>query len=140
MSSLNQAALIGNLGGDAETRSMPNGTKVASVSIATTDKWLDRESKEPKEKTEWHRVTFYDRLAEIVGEYGKKGRQVYVEGKLRTRKWTDPQGVERWSTEIVGYDFKLLGPKPAGAPEQTPPASQAKPATGFDDMDDDIPF
>jgi single-strand DNA-binding protein len=140
MSSLNQATLIGNLGGDAETRSMPNGTKVANLSIATTDKWKDRTTGEAKEKTEWHRVTFYDRLAEVVAEYGKKGRQVFVAGKIRTRKWTDAEGVVRWSTEIVGYDFKLLGAKPAGQ-EGAAPTGQPKPATaGFDDMDDDIPF
>ncbi len=137
--SLNKASIIGNLGQDAETRNMPDGRPVATVSIATTDKWKDRQTGEAKEKTEWHRVTFYDRLAEVVAEWGKKGRQVYVEGKLRTRKWTDPQGVERWSTEIVGHDYQLLGAKPGGQ-QPAVPAGQAKPATGFDDMDDDIPF
>jgi single-strand DNA-binding protein len=139
MASLNKSTLIGNIGQDAESRSMPNGKKVASISIATTDKWKDRESGEVKEKTEWHRVTFYDRLAEIVAEYGKKGRQVYVEGRLRTRKWTDKDGIDRWTTEIVGYEFQMLGAKPAGQ-EPAPPARQAAPATGFDDMDDDIPI
>lgn len=138
--SLNKTCLIGNLGQDPETRTLPNGTKVAVLSVATSDKWKDRESGEAKEKTEWHRVSFYGRLAEVVAEYAKKGRQVYVEGRLRTRKWTDANQVERWSTEIAGYEFQLLGPKPGGQEHAAPAGRQVAPATGFDDTDDDIPF
>jgi single-strand DNA-binding protein len=137
--SVNKTTLIGNLGADPETRTLPSGKKVAAFSLATTDKWKDRTTGEAKEKTEWHRVVVYDRLAEVVGEYAKKGRQVYVEGKLRNRRWTDDAQVEHFMTEIVGYEFQLLGAKPAGG--ETPAAPrQPGPSTGFDDMDDDIPF
>lgn len=133
--SLNQVNLIGNLGGDPEMATMPTGRQKARFSLATTDKWKDRESGEAKEKTEWHRVVFYDRLAEVAGEYARKGRQVWVQGKLRTSKWTDKDGVERYTTEVVGYDLQLLGSKPGDKAAQGAPTGPVG-----DDQDDDIPF
>jgi len=113
MASLNKVNLIGNLGADPEIRLMPNGTATASVSVATTDTWKDKATGERKEKTEWHRVVFFDGLAKIVGEYLKKGAQIHIEGKLRTNKWTDKDGVERHSTEIVAKEMLMLGGKNA---------------------------
>lgn len=134
--SLNKTTLIGHLGADPEIRYMPDGTATATVSIATTDKWKDKTTKEVKEKTEWHRVVFFGKLAEVVGEYVKKGSQIYVEGKLRTRKWTDKQSIERYTTEIIGNELQMLDKKPA--------ADQASytPPTGDDNggLDDDVPF
>ena len=164
MASVNKVIVVGNLGRDPEMRSFPSGDQVANVTIATTDKWKDKNSGEMKEATEWHRVVFNGRLAEIVGEYLRKGSQVYVEGSLRTRKWTDPQGVEKFTTEIRADQMQMLGSRQgmggpggddgggyeaprqsaparapaAAAPRQAPAASKA--ASGFDDMDDDIPF
>lgn len=138
MSSLNKTMLIGNLGRDPELRVMPDGRAVATFSVATTDKWKDRESGEAKEKTEWHRVVFYGGLAEVARDFAGKGRQVYVEGKQRTRKWTDQAGVERYTTEVVGQELILLGPKPEGSEQHGTPPRQPVPAGG--DMDDDIPF
>lgn len=110
MASVNKVILVGNLGRDPELRSFPNGGQVANVTIATTDRWRDRNSGENREATEWHRVVFNDRLAEIVGQYLRKGSQVYVEGSLRTRKWTDPQtGQERYATEIRADTMQMLG-------------------------------
>jgi len=151
MASVNKVILIGNLGKDPETRYMPNGEAVTNITLATTETWKDK-SGEKQEKTEWHRVTFYRKLAEIAGEYLKKGRPVYVEGRLETRKWTDKAGVERYTTEIIASDMKMLGSKPGSSSfevvereEGTPASTSAKPAaaksgSGFDDMDDDIPF
>ena len=153
MASVNKVILIGNLGKDPETRYMPNGDAVTNITLATTETWKDKNG-EKQEKTEWHRVTFYRKLAEIAGEYLKKGRPVYVEGRLETRKWTDKSGAERYTTEIIASDMKMLGSKPgsgsyeAGEREESsfaPSTSGSnKPAprssTGFDDMDDDIPF
>lgn len=144
MTSLNRVTLIGNLGKDPEVRYMPNGDAVANVTIATTDRWKDKNG-ERQEKTEWHRVTFYKKLAEIVGEYLKQGRQVWIEGRLETRKWTDKAGVERYTTEIIANDMKMLGGKQGGGDNQAPAQSDHKPRAvpaggGFDDMDDDIPF
>jgi len=161
MASVNKVILIGNLGKDPETRYMPNGDAVTNITLATTETWKDK-SGEKQEKTEWHRVTFYRKLAEIAGEYLKKGRPVYVEGRLETRKWTDKAGVERYTTEIIANDMKMLGSKPGsgsfevvdkddsksdGAPASTSasaakakPAAAGKSGSGFDDMDDDIPF
>jgi single-strand DNA-binding protein len=136
MASLNKFTLIGNIGQDAEFRQLADKKSVATISVATTDRWKDRNTGEQKEKTEWHRVTFYDRLAEIVHDYGRKGRQVYVEAKLRNRRWTPEDGIERFATEIVGYEFQLLGTKPADAP--APRGRPAAPAG--DDQDDDIPW
>jgi|SRR5688500_17184371 len=141
MASLNKVTLIGNLGKDPETRYMPNGDAVTNVTLATTETWKDK-SGEKQEKTEWHRVTFYRRIAEVVQEYVKKGQQIYVEGRLETRKWTDKAGVERYTTEIIASEMKMLG-KPGGnsGQEQGPRSQPSKaPENEFSDMDDDIPF
>ncbi|MDO4592502.1 MAG: single-stranded DNA-binding protein [Comamonadaceae bacterium] len=184
MASVNKVILVGNLGRDPEMRTFPSGDQVANVTIATTDRWRDKNTGENKESTEWHRVVFNGRLAEIVGQYLRKGSQVYVEGSLRTRKWTDQTtGQERYATEIRADSMQMLGsrqgmggqqnqgygedagygdnggfeaprraaPAPrAAAPQQrmAPPAPAPAPmapppqraASGFDDMDDDIPF
>ena len=137
MASVNKTTLVGNLGADPEIRYMPDGTATDTLAIATTDAWKDRTTGEKKEKTEWHRVVFFKGLAEIAEKYLKKGSQIYVEGKLRTRKWTDKEGIDRYTTEIVGREMQMLGKKPAGE-EQTPPKVQEAPDAG--DMDDDIPF
>ena len=162
MASINKVIIVGNLGKDPEMRSFPNGDQIANVSIATTDKWKDKTTGEMKEATEWHRINFNGRLAEIVGQYLKKGSQVYVEGSLRTRKWTDKDGVEKFTTEIRADQMQMLGGRqgmgggggddgggsnysaprpasPAARPAAAKPAA-AKAASGFDDMDDDIPF
>lgn len=135
MASLNKMQVIGNLGADPEIRYMPDGTPTASVTIATTDTWKDKATGEKKEKTEWHRVVFFKRLAEVVGEYLKKGSQIYVEGKLRTRKWTDKDGIDRYTTEIVGQEMQMLGKRPSNE-VQNAPLNDAPPA----DQDNDIPF
>ncbi|GAB3361331.1 MULTISPECIES: single-stranded DNA-binding protein [Giesbergeria] len=109
MASINKVIIVGNLGRDPEMRTFPNGDQVANVTIATTDKWKDKQTGETREHTEWHRVVFNGRLAEIVGQYLRKGSQVYVEGSLRTRKWTDPTGVEKYSTEIRADQMQMLG-------------------------------
>ena len=171
MASVNKVIIVGNLGKDPEMRSFPSGDQVANVTIATTDKWKDKTSGEMKEATEWHRVVFNGRLAEIVGQYLRKGSQVYVEGSLRTRKWTDQSGVEKYTTEIRADQMQMLGsrqgmggagggnhddgggyeaprqsapasrPSAPAAPRQAPaPAPSRAPTSGFDDMDDDIPF
>ena len=163
MGSVNKVILVGNLGRDPEVRYNPSGIAWCTVSIATTRNWKDKTSGEKMEETEWHRVVFNDRLAEIAGEYLKKGRSVYVEGRLKTRKWTDKEGKENYTTEIIAEEMKMLGGREGrgGADEggraddrggeerqARPPASRpaaGKPAatkssTGFDDMDDDIPF
>ena len=149
MASINKVILIGNLGTDPETRYMPNGEAVTNITLATAETWKDKNG-EKQEKTEWHRVTFYRKLAEIAGEYLKKGRPVYVEGRLETRKWLDKAGVERYTTEIIASDMKMLGNKPGASSFETEEkdndtiAPKSKPVTksnsGFDDMDDDIPF
>lgn len=144
---INKVILVGNLGQDPEVKYMPSGDAVANVSVATAEQWKDRTSGEQKERTEWHRVVFFGRLAEIVGEYLRKGSQVYVEGKLQTRKWQDNQGNDRYTTEIRANEMQMLGgrgggssttnfsePPPAAAPKAA--ASTAAPA----DFDDDIPF
>lgn len=155
MSSVNKVIIVGNLGKDPEMRSFPSGDQVANVTIATTDKWKDKSSGEMKEATEWHRVVFNGRLAEIVGQYLRKGSQVYVEGSLRTRKWTDQSGVEKYTTEIRADQMQMLGSRQGAeaprqeaqrqeAPRQAQPARRQEPtrssSSGFDDMDDDIPF
>jgi single-strand DNA-binding protein len=145
MASINKVILIGNLGKDPETRYMPNGDAVTNITLATTETWKDKNG-EKQEKTEWHRVTFYRKLAEIAGEYLKKGAPVYVEGRLETRKWTDKAGVERYSTDIIANDMKMLGGKrdnsDGGSQDQPRQASKPSGGTsnGFDDMDDDVPF
>ena len=187
MASVNKVIIVGNLGRDPEMRTFPSGDQVANVTIATTDRWRDKNSGENREATEWHRVMFTGKLAEIVGQYLRKGSQVYVEGSLRTRKWTDQQGQERYTTEIRADQMQMLGsrqgsgggggggyddggyggndgggydappaapqrraaPPPPMAPRQQAPAPRPAPApaqaapranSGFDDMDDDIPF
>ena len=183
MASINKVIIVGNLGRDPEMRTFPSGDQVANVTIATTDKWKDKQTGEMKEATEWHRVVFNGRLAEIVGQYLRKGSQVYVEGSLRTRKWTDQAGVEKYSTEIRADQMQMLGgrqgmggqggghddggyggdagggydqaprraapapasmqqrpPAPAPRPAPAPVAQAPRAASGFDDMDDDIPF
>ncbi|MFI4929877.1 MAG: single-stranded DNA-binding protein [Burkholderiales bacterium] len=157
MASVNKVIIIGNLGRDPEVRYTPSGAAVCNVSVATTRNWKNRESGEKQEETEWHRVVFYDRLAEIAGEYLKKGRPVYVEGRLKTRKWQDKEGKDNYTTEIIADQMQLLGSRegmgggagaaddhgePRNAPAPRAPAAKpaAKSATGFDDMDDDIPF
>ena len=154
MASINKAIIVGHLGRDPEMRSFPNGDQVANVTIATTDKWKDKQTGEPREQTEWHRVVFNGRLAEIVGQYLRKGALVYVEGSIKTRKWTDQQGVERYSTEIRADSMQMLGGKrddsaghysaPAPAPAHSTAAAPARSApqaggAGFA-PDDDIPF
>ena len=154
MASVNKVILIGNLGRDPETRYMSNGEAVTNITVATTDTWKDKNG-EKQEKTEWHRVTFYRKLAEIAGEYLKKGRQVYVEGRLETRKWTDKTGNERYTTEVIATDMKMLGSRSgSGSFESNETATtdssvsstsakqpdSVKRGSGFDDMEDDIPF
>jgi single-strand DNA-binding protein len=156
MASVNKVILIGNLGKDPETRYLPSGDAVANFSIATTEKFKDK-SGAMQEHTEWHRISFFGRQAEVAGEYLKKGSPVYVEGRIRTRKWQDKDGQDRYSTEIVGDRMQLLGGGRAGsggdsmAPREQPPMAggsgggsgagrPAKKGGGFDEMDDDIPF
>ena len=155
MASVNKVILIGNLGKDPETRYMPNGDAVTNITLATTETWKDKNG-EKQEKTEWHRVTFYRKLAEIAGEYLKKGRPVYVEGRLETRKWTDKAGLERYTTDIIASDMKMLGSKPGSGSYEAgergereegsvaPNPSGSKPAARrssvFAQLDDDIPF
>ena len=159
MASVNKVIIVGNLGRDPEVRTFPSGGRVCNVTVATTDKWKDKQTGEAREHTEWHRVVFNDRLAEIAGEYLRKGSQVYIEGSIRSRKYTDKDGVERTATEIRGDTMQMLGSRQgmgspsaddddgasrrASPPSRQQPASKpaaSKPSTGFDDMDDDIPF
>jgi single-strand DNA-binding protein len=154
MASVNKVILIGNLGADPETRYLPSGDAVANIRIATTEVWKDKGG-EKQEHTEWHRIAFFGKLAEIAGEYLKKGSPVYVEGRIRTRKWQDKEGQEKYSTEIVADRMQLLGSRGSGSEPMTrePKAAavessgaSAKPAAkksggaSFEDMDDDIPF
>jgi single-strand DNA-binding protein len=164
MASVNKVILIGNLGRDPEVRYTPSGSAVCNVSLATTRNWKNKDSGERQEETEWHRVVFFDRLAEIAGEYLKKGRPVYVEGRLKTRKWTDKDGVEKYTTEIFATEMQLLGgregagggddsynreseggggggsSRAAPAPRAPAPRPAPRSSSGIDEMDDDIPF
>lgn len=167
MASVNKVIIVGNLGRDPEVRYTPNGNAVCNVSVATTRNWKNKDSGEKQEETEWHRVVFYDRLAEIAGEYLKKGRSVYVEGRLKTRKWQDKEGKDQYTTEVIAMEMQMLGSREGagggtasedrgeeyggggGGGQRSAPASRpaaanrpaaSKPATGFDNMDDDIPF
>ena len=160
MASVNKVILIGNLGRDPEVRAFPDGGTLCNVTLATTRSWKDKNSGEKIEETEWHRIVFRDRLAEIASEFLKKGKQVYIEGRLKTRKYTDKDGVEKYATEVVATDMTMLGSRegmgddggggggsgysrPAArqaAPAAAPKATAAKSSTGFGDMDDDIPF
>jgi single-strand DNA-binding protein len=147
MASINKVIIVGNLGRDPEMRYMPNGDAVTNIAVATTESWKDKTSGEKKEITEWHRITFYRKLAEIAGQYLKKGSSVYIEGKLQTRKWTDKDGIERYTTEIISDSMQMLGskqgesqePKTTPAP-RTQPVSAQQTAPNLDDMDDDIPY
>lgn len=145
MSNLNRVSLIGRVGRDPEMRFMQNGNAVANISIATSETWKDKGSGEKKEATEWHRCVFFDRLAEVVGEYAKKGTLIYVEGKLKTRKWTDKDGAEKYTTEIHCHEMKLLSSRQDGGQtaqrEERPAAkpAQRSSAPEFDDSED-IPF
>lgn len=112
---VNKVILVGNLGKDPEVRYTPSGSAVANVAIATSDQWKDKQTGEQQERTEWHRVVFFNRLAEVVGEYVKKGQQIYVEGRIQTRKWQDQSGQDRWSTEIVANEMQMLGGRGGGA-------------------------
>ena len=153
MASVNKVILVGNLGADPETRYMPNGDAVANIRLATTESWKDKASGEKREITEWHRVVFFNRLAEIAGEYLKKGSQVYIEGRLRTRKWTDQSGVDKYTTEIIADQMQMLGSRSGGsgggvayddgygAPAAAPAPARAPAAKKpVDDLEDDIPF
>jgi single-strand DNA-binding protein len=151
MASVNKVILVGNLGRDPETRYMPDGAAITNVSVATSFQWNDKASGEKKEETEWHRIVFRGKLAEIAGEYLKKGSQVYVEGRLRTRKWQDKEGQDRYTTEIVADRMQMLGSRAGAGEPRTEPAMESKaaepkaagakkPAGKFDDMEDDIPF
>ena len=163
MASVNKVIIVCNLGRDPETRYMPSGDAVTNINVATTDRYKDKQSGEMREATEWHRISFFGKLAEIAGQYLKKGSQVYVEGSLRTRKYTDKDGVEKYATEIRAETMQMLGGRqgmgapsdggdgydaPRSAPAARPAAPAARPAPaaarpapgGFDDMDDDIPF
>jgi single-strand DNA-binding protein len=161
MASVNKVILVGNLGRDPEVRYLPSGDPVANITIATSSKYKSKTG-EMVEETEWHRVTFFGKLAEIVGQYLKKGRSVYVEGRIKTRKYTDKDGVEKYATDIIANEMQMLGSRegmgepsgddegsgsgyarPAAAARPAPaarPAAPAKPSSGFEDMDDDIPF
>ena len=164
MASVNKVILVGNLGRDPEVRYLPDGGAVANISIATTSKYKNKAG-EMVEETEWHRVSFFGRLAEIAGEYLKKGRSVYVEGRIKTRKYTDKEGIEKFATDIIATEMQLLGSRegmgtpggdegggggyarpnapasrPTASAPRPPSAAPAKPSSGFDDMDDDIPF
>ena len=164
MASVNKVILVGNLGRDPEVRYLPDGGAVANISIATTSKYKNKAG-EMVEETEWHRVSFFGRLAEIAGEYLKKGRSVYVEGRIKTRKYTDKEGIEKFATDIIATEMQLLGSRegmgtpggdegggggyarpnapasrPTASAARPPSAAPAKPSSGFDDMDDDIPF
>lgn len=158
MASVNKVIVLGNLGKDPEVRYTPSGSAVCNLRVATTRNWKSKDSGEKMEETEWHSVVLYDRQAEIAGEYLKKGRPVYIEGRLKTRKWQDKEGVDRYTTEIVADSMQLLGgregttgsgsdedaPQRAAPAPRAPAASAPRPApkanTGFDGMDDDIPF
>lgn len=166
---INKVIIVGNLGNDPETRYMPSGGAVTNISVATSETWKDKQTGQPQERTEWHRIVFFNRLAEIAGEYLRKGSKVYIEGSLRTRKWQDQSGQDKYTTEIVAKEMQMLDSRGGGqgnqqgggyqdqgysqapaqqprraaprqaAPQPAPQAPQA-PAGGFDDFDDDIPF
>ena len=140
MASLCKVMLIGHLGADPETRYMPNGDAVANIRLATTESWKDKGTGEKKEITEWHRVVFFRKLAEIVGQYLKKGSAVYVEGRIRTRKWQNKEGQERYTTEIEANEMQMLGGKSREEGQASAPQGPKQHSTSFDDMDDDIPF
>ena len=137
---INKVILVGNLGSDPETRAMPSGAYVTNISVATSESWKDKQTGDQKERTEWHKIVFFGRLAEIASEYLRKGSQVYVEGSLRTNKWQDKEGRDRYTTEIVASEMQMLGSRSgAGVPAQAASGGGA-PAPANDQFDDDIPF
>ena len=144
---INKVIIVGNLGGDPETRYMPSGSAVTNLTVATNESWKDKQTGEQKDRTEWHKVAMFNRLAEIAAEYLRKGSQVYIEGKLRTRKWQDKSGQDRWTTEIIADEMQMLGGRggagggsaPMSSSSDSGPSS-APPQPGPDDFDDDIPF
>jgi single-strand DNA-binding protein len=156
MASVNKVIIMGNLGRDPEMRYMPSGDAIANISVATTYRTKDRNTGEAKDYTEWHRISFFGRLAELVGQYMKKGGTIYVEGRLQTRKYTDKDGIERYATEVVAESMQMVRSGPSGGSDDTgsegdPPAQRPpvgggaqrpaqRPAPNFSDMDDDIPF
>ena len=153
MASVNKVIIVGNLGRDPEARTFPSGDQICNIRVATTDRWRDKQTQEMREHTEWHSIVFNGKLAEIANQYLRKGSQVYVEGSLRTRKWQDQGGNDRYSTEIRADTMQMLGSKQgmsgegaASAPAQRQQGAapsqpqRQQPASGFDDMDDDIPF
>jgi single-strand DNA-binding protein len=161
MASVNKVIIVGNLGRDPEVRYSGDGASICNISVATTSQWKDKNSGERREETEWHRVVFYGRLAEIAGEYLKKGRSIYLEGRLKTRKWTDKDNIERFTTEVVADQMQMLGgnrtddsqaPDAAPAPAEAAPAKtgrkprsnaakpEQQPAPALADLDDDVPF
>jgi len=139
---INKVIIVGNLGADPETRYMPSGSAVTNLSVATSETWKDKQSGEQKERTEWHKVAMFNRLAEIAAEYLRKGSQVYIEGKLRTRKWQDRDGNDRWTTEIVADEMQMLGGRGGGSAPMSSGQdhSSSPPQPPADDFDDDIPF
>jgi len=146
---INKVIIVGNLGGDPETRYMPSGSAVTNLTVATNESWKDKQTGEQKDRTEWHKVAMFNRLAEIAAEYLRKGSQVYIEGKLRTRKWQDKSGQDRWTTEIIADEMQMLGGRGgAGGGGGSAPTSSGQdsgppstpPQAGPDDFDDDIPF
>ena len=148
MASINKVILVGNLGRDPENRYLPSGEQVTSIAVATTDKWKDKATGEQKEQTEWHRISFFGKLAEIAGQYLKKGSQVYIEGRLRTRKYTDKEGIDRYATEIIADTMQMLGSRQDGQEstgrnkyaEQTGRDAPSQRPAPMSDMDDDIQF
>lgn len=146
MASVNKVIIVGNLGKDPDVRYMPNGDAVTNITLATTESWKDKASGEKKEATEWHRVVFFRKLAEIAGQYLKKGSQVYIEGALKTRKWQDKDGQDRYTTEIVADEMKMLGSRQGIVDEQqtssTPSQQRVSPSSSgsFSDFESDIPF
>ncbi len=140
---INKVIIVGNLGADPDSRAMPSGNAVTNISVATSESWNDRDTGEKQEKTEWHRVVFFNRLAEIAAQYLKKGSQVYVEGKLQTRKWEDKEGNERWTTEVVANQMQMLGDRMSNdISNDNASSSQSTSDNDFstDEFDDDIPF
>ncbi len=150
---INKVIIVGNVGGDPETRYMPSGSAVTNLTVATNESWKDKQTGEQKERTEWHRVAMFNRLAEIAAEYLRKGSQVYIEGKLRTRKWQDKNGQDRYTTEIIADEMQMLGGRggsggggnfgggsPGGGQGGGQGGGNAPPQPGPDDFDDDIPF
>lgn len=148
---INKVILVGNLGNDPETKHLPSGNAVTNITVATSESWKDKQTGQQQDRTEWHRVVFFNRLAEIAGEYLRKGSKVYLEGSLRTRKWQDQSGNDRYTTEIVASEMQMLDSRGEGGqqaqpqqqyqqPQQQAPQQPQQPAPGFDDFDDDIPF